>query len=905
MTHPLEPHLDKFERSSKPGKFNCPACGGNNLSVNATTFAHECYDNGCTARQILDVIAPLQPNDRPMVSRQILKKATIEAPIPQGLCLEIPRLADIPSDIPKPFKRKDHKHGEVLITRYPYSNSQHAERKQWDDATKPKGYDKDFHPYHRKGDQVVCGKGTEAWGAYRLEEAIAASIASGSKLILSQEGETCVELGRSHCIPSFTFQGGSWSGSDVAVVAARIKAEGMVWVHIEDNDAAGQTKAQKLKEKCAEAKVPFIAIPITSICPEVPEKGDLKECLELVDVETFVSLLSKAIQSAIAMPSPNAKAEVGSEPRQVGETIALPSLSAEPCDPYRLTDAAATLDHHLNIHLFKQGTGAYIVMEGAFFWWNNNLGVWENQPDDIIRRLVADESKKVYASRIVKNGDGFEERKTFKYATHRNVTSAIGYNRDQLAISNSERTYNESLINFTNGVLDVGTGEFRAEHRRNDYLTHQIQSQFQPGSECPEAFLEFVKTCYGLDQLDTIQAVVRYYIDFTLPYGKFVHLAGKSGTGKGVLLRFLSDLHGSFAKGLGEDFEAVSKAETRHQYLTGTRIGAFPDISSSIGKLGAFYELVDNGSLTGRPLFSSSGYQKRWNVRFLTASTQEIQFEDSSRGWERRCFPLQTLDRQGVENPDLEAGVQACIGEVVSWAMSMERSRVQEILWQTTPQTQELRDAQAIASDSVASFIDFCLAPDNQGVPISKAILYRQYAAYCAATGLKPKGYMRFCTVMKASLGNRFETGRSSRIVDGSKVNVPACFSGFKPINRLFTPRNAGSTIENSEYDCNLKHLSEGGLGLFREAIAPTVKEVEPEQALATAEQPESIKWQPKIGDKAWIWQSEINAWQKGEITALPDRSNNRWIAMIESSGIECNVYNISHLSRFETVATA
>lgn len=196
--------------------------------------------------------------------------------------------------------------------------------------------------------------------------------------------------------------------------------------------------------------------------------------------------------------------------------------------------------------------------------------------------------------------------------------------------------------------------------------------------------------------------------------------------------------------------------------------------------------------------------------------------------------------------------MQACIGEVVSWAMSMERSRVQEILWQTTPQTQELRDAQAIASDSVVSFIDFCLAPDEQGVPISKAILYRQYAAYCAATGLKPKGYTRFCAIMKASLGNRFETGRSSRIVDGSKVNVPACFSGLKPIDRLFTPRNAGSMIENSEYDCNLKHLSDGGLGLFREAIKPLPKQPEPtvERAIAPAPSQPTTEWEPKIGER-------------------------------------------------------
>jgi hypothetical protein len=75
------------------------------------------------------------------------------------------------------------------------------ERKQWADASKRKGYDKNFYPYHMEGDRPVRGKGGVDWGAYRFEEAFLASAHGNNKPVISQEGETCVELGRSVPVP--------------------------------------------------------------------------------------------------------------------------------------------------------------------------------------------------------------------------------------------------------------------------------------------------------------------------------------------------------------------------------------------------------------------------------------------------------------------------------------------------------------------------------------------------------------------------------------------------------------------------------------------------------------------------------------------------------------------------------
>ncbi|OUC11581.1 MAG: hypothetical protein B0A82_26880 [Alkalinema sp. CACIAM 70d] len=58
-------HLDKLE-SVKGGKYICPVCGGNNLTVatkGKDTGAATCWSGGCSWKSIMDVIAPLPPRN--------------------------------------------------------------------------------------------------------------------------------------------------------------------------------------------------------------------------------------------------------------------------------------------------------------------------------------------------------------------------------------------------------------------------------------------------------------------------------------------------------------------------------------------------------------------------------------------------------------------------------------------------------------------------------------------------------------------------------------------------------------------------------------------------------------------------------------------------------------------------
>lgn len=56
-------HLDKLE-PSKGGKYICPVCNGNDLSISKKTGATTCFNNGCSWKQIMDAVAPMEKPDR-------------------------------------------------------------------------------------------------------------------------------------------------------------------------------------------------------------------------------------------------------------------------------------------------------------------------------------------------------------------------------------------------------------------------------------------------------------------------------------------------------------------------------------------------------------------------------------------------------------------------------------------------------------------------------------------------------------------------------------------------------------------------------------------------------------------------------------------------------------------------
>jgi len=68
MAFSILDHIEKLEPSDHPGKYICPACGGNDLSINQGNGAYNCFndDSAKHRAEIRNIIAPLDRWERPL-----------------------------------------------------------------------------------------------------------------------------------------------------------------------------------------------------------------------------------------------------------------------------------------------------------------------------------------------------------------------------------------------------------------------------------------------------------------------------------------------------------------------------------------------------------------------------------------------------------------------------------------------------------------------------------------------------------------------------------------------------------------------------------------------------------------------------------------------------------------------
>jgi phage/plasmid-associated DNA primase len=465
----------------------------------------------------------------------------------------------------------------------------------------------------------------------------------------------------------------------------------------------------------------------------------------------------------------------------------------------------------------------YTVINDAFYKYED--GYWQNKEDTAIQHLIAESLKLCY--KWVPDGDDF--KKSFYFYTDSKLKSSFNICRRSLYRQQDES--NRFYRCFNNCVVDLRTGEI-LEHNKKYLLTSKINANYTPGSDCPETFKKFIISSFGEEYLTIIRAIISLYLDPSGMYGYFLYLKGDSGSGKGTLMRFLASLFSKVSA--NSSFSDVATPERRHQRLTGSEFCYFPDMSGGYHSgLEAFYELIDNGLLDGRALYSSTAYSTRWNCRFAIGSVDWIRVENSQGGWQRRALVIPCKPA----NPDfrderLGEKLENCKNEVISWCMALDRGLRDKQIKQYMLYDESLKilqREQETTADPISAFIDMCLRPfegeqrGSQGTGvISPNLMYQYYKAFCNQFGYKSERINSFKNKIKDRLYQFYQQGK--QVTKGNKrVREESCFVRIVPykIRRnddlsyatftAFTDIRDGST----QYRCNSEHCNEGGLELF------------------------------------------------------------------------------------------
>ena len=320
----IRDHLDKLEPGKGKNKYTCPVCGGRNLSVAPKTGQYKCWSGDCSSADIREAIRPLAEflaqckGERP--ARQARKpkakkKEYPPAPVPLGAkLLRLPAPGKSPHvERPKYFPQGV-PHNAAQIT-YSYSSTQKVLRFEWPAPNTLKGRDKTYRQVHidPKGKEV-WSKGDARWPAYRIDEVVELlkTVPDGEPIIIFLvEGEPNVELARGIGIAALSLQGSNWSDSEAQKMLEALRATGknISIAMLRDNDDAGIKKAKGVWLVARHIQFPCIVIDPRVIYPDIPEKGDIREILEALGSDEFLSRMNSEIASRAANPEPHDTSE--------------------------------------------------------------------------------------------------------------------------------------------------------------------------------------------------------------------------------------------------------------------------------------------------------------------------------------------------------------------------------------------------------------------------------------------------------------------------------------------------------------------------------------------------------------------------------------------------------------------
>ncbi len=465
-------YLDRLEPAKEKGKYICPVCEGHNLSIKQATGEYKCFSNNlCESKDIREAIKPLAEaiaesqgsNYTSLANRKPVAPKAVKpqpATIPDNSTLVMLTQAAI--DIPQPqqltSKPPDKVPGSATQIIYSYSDTQWVTRYQWEDVSKDKGYTKTFRQWSRQQDGTPqMRKGDKPWGAYRIDEAIAAAKSvTGTPALLQHEGEGCVEIGRAHGLAGFTFQGSGWDRKTIIPGYQRAKEEGIgLIIFLHDADDTGLKKLQTCQECAAEVGIALIGINPYDICPDLPYKSaDIKEILGQMEVPEFIRKLEEQIHAAVAERSQQAEVNVVDNSNDEDPVVSFIQI------------AFKTL----------YGDKNWICAADKLYFHTGNH--YQHSPDDTERRRIYDFCN----SFVVENEQG---KKTCPYASPSSVKKVLEWAKMGTGIE--PELLNPPGINCTNGIVrPVWIGNKVTPrldpHTPQDYFIYEPLIEYDPNA---------------------------------------------------------------------------------------------------------------------------------------------------------------------------------------------------------------------------------------------------------------------------------------------------------------------------------------------------------------------------------------------------------------------------------------
>ena len=352
-------------------------------------------------------------------------------------------------------------------------------------------------------------------------------------------------------------------------------------------------------------------------------------------------------------------------------------------------------------------------------------------------------------------------------------------NLTQAYISQPDWNDDDDMLAFSNGVLEISTGEF-LDHDQENYLTWGLNFDYDPSAD-PGPIIDWLRRTQYNDE-DRVQVLRAWLRACLLGQGhelqRFMEVIGPGGRGKSTFANLCCALVGS-GNYASTTLNQLEQSRFEVASIKGKRLTLINDSERYGGSAQIFKALTGGDNLRFEEKNKNVGEPFVYTGMVMVCANEPIQTTDNTSGLTRRRLtlefnrPLYDKNSEAKEMIKLDNGIVRGLWKhylpgLVNWVLQMTDKEMREYLLDTydkVPSLRRVRNEILLNSNNLIEWLqsEVVHAPDHTSsvgkkIPAAKDAperynnsnhhLYASYCSYAEDTGSKPVGQKRFIALL-------------------------------------------------------------------------------------------------------------------------------------------------------------
>ena len=379
-------------------------------------------------------------------------------------------------------------------------------------------------------------------------------------------------------------------------------------------------------------------------------------------------------------------------------------------------------------HIFHCGS----KKGGLYYKYNKSLGIWYNISDATLESSISALTGHTEMPNTIKN-------------VAEAVTTYIHIEENNVPEFNSK-----PLMNFSNGVLELDTGNFR-EHRPDDYLTMVTTYAYDKNATCPK-FMKFLNEITAEDESRKIflQQSGGYILIEDCRFQKCFHFIGGGSNGKSAYLKIIEAVFNDRNKNKNSRINTITHVEPKDLNMPYNRaalqysiLNISADVNENLYGSESYIKNISSGDTINASFKYGDDYSYTPRAKLFISSNQLLKMRDPTKALLRRfMFCEFIVDFTGREDSTLPDRI---IADELAGIFNFFYQGYKDILSQgfiseCIDQRKNLAKFAEVINPVLSFWYDY---KDNTIIEatyheVKTSELYTKYSEWCKANGVMP-----------------------------------------------------------------------------------------------------------------------------------------------------------------------